>query len=281
MDKGITNLQRSKYETLLKERLPELIAGASCTMEDGLYSLKCSMFPVNTSLIHTRDNTDYYPVRAICDLTNCSSGESVSFNLDLIHVPVFYELGFRIRNNYMQMLDKYERAPGWYFTYNQKKNSKYPEIAAKALGTYGRTFTFIFDNRLCSYVAFKNAKTQRDSMKAGAFFRALTGMGNSELLSIFGSSNPYVAAAFSDNYGTNDDLVMELARIMFPPDRVKALGTVAMAAREIKQSIYSQAYLDMGDGNTKRFGASVSYKRRAVNRLLAEDCLVRSTREAA
>lgn len=60
MDKGITNLQRSKYETLLKERLPELIAGASCTMEDGLYSLKCSMFPVNTSLIHTRDNTDYY-----------------------------------------------------------------------------------------------------------------------------------------------------------------------------------------------------------------------------
>lgn len=271
MDKGITNLQRSKYETLLKERLPELIAGASCTMEDGLYSLKCSMFPVNTSLIHTRDNTNYYPVRAICDLTNCSSGESVSFNLDLIHVPVFYELGFRIRNNYMQMLDKYERAPGWYFTYNQKKNSKYPEIAAKALGTYGRTFTFIFDNRLCSYVAFKNAKTQRDSMKAGAFFRALTGMGNSELLSIFGSSNPYVAAAFSDNYGTNDDLVMELARIMFPPDRVKALGTVAMAAREIKQSIYSQAYLDMGDGNTKRFGASVSYKRRAVNRLFAED----------
>lgn len=128
---------------LLKERLPELIAGASCTMEDGLYSLKCSMFPVNTSLIHTRDNTNYYPVRAICDLTNCSSGESVSFNLDLIHVPVFYELGFRIRNNYMQMLDKYERAPGWYFTYNQKKNSKYPEIAAKALGTYGRTFTFI------------------------------------------------------------------------------------------------------------------------------------------
>lgn len=270
-NKGLADIQRRKYEVLLKERLPALIASAGCSFDDGVYSLDCSMFPVNTSLVQTRDGTDYYPVRAMCSLVNHRTGETISFNLDLIHVPVFYELGFRIRGNYMQMVDRYERATGWYFTYSQKRSAKYPEIAAKALGKFGRSFTFAFGSGLYPYVDFRNRKTKRSQVKAGPFFRALTGMSNSGLLSLFGNTNPYVVAAFSENTGTNSSLVMELAQAMFPPDKMKSLGTVTMAAREIRQSIYSRAYLDMGSGNYKRFGASVSYKRRAAGHVLAED----------
>lgn len=127
-DDGINNIQKVKYRQLLTKKLPELIKQSSCSLCSDAFDVDYEMFPIDMNNIVSQEGTDYYPVRTTCKVKNNVSGEVVSFNVDLINVPVLYGLGFRIGGNFMQMLDSYERASGWSFVYDSRKGKEPPSI---------------------------------------------------------------------------------------------------------------------------------------------------------
>ena len=113
----VKDLQRIKYDELLKERLPKVVRDASRVIDDK-FNIECKMFPVDTTNVISENGTEFYPIRMNCSIKNNLSKEQVSFNIDVINLPVLYELGFKVGGNYMQMLDSYERATGWSFLAN-------------------------------------------------------------------------------------------------------------------------------------------------------------------
>lgn len=276
----LKDLQKQKYKEMLNFRIPEIVKNGSCISDDGIFELSCQLFPIDYSNPISSEGTDFYPIRALCYVANKITGEEASFSADLLNVPVFHELGFKIQGNYMQMLDKYERAQGWSFSVDYKKMKEPPVITAVALGAYGKTFTFYYDKQKIPYVLFKrrDRATKRrleSKVPVSVFFRAITSMTNHDLLEKFGRSNPFVVSAFSgENELTTADCIEKVAIAMFGETRASELSTVRLKLREIRNNLFRKEYMNLGVANAKRFENSQSFKRRAVGQLLASSVRV-------
>lgn len=286
----LKDLQKLKYKEMMDSRIPELVRNSSCNSDDGEFSLSCQVFPVDYTNIVSRNGTDFYPVRALCSITNNITNEIVSFNVDLLNIPVFYELGFKIRGNYMQMLDRYERVSGWSFSIDYRKMKEPPVVTAVALGEYGKTFTFYYDKQKIPYVLFKvrdKSKNKRIETKVpvNVFFRAITSMSSQELLSKFGRTNPFVTASFVTQPGEEElsaaDCVDIVAEAMLGKTRANSLSTTRLKIREIRNNLFKKAYMNLGSANIRRFEHSQSFKRRAVNKVLASPITVNKERFSA
>lgn len=276
----LKDLQRVKYQELIDRRLPKAIAEAGCDVDEK-FSIECSMFPVDTTNVVNDEGTEYYPIRMECKVNNLVSGETATFNVDVINLPVLYELGFKVQGNYVQMLDSYERASGWSFLDNSKGTAK-PSITASVLAQYGKTFSFVYDEMRDPYVMFSR-KGKKHKLTVSTFFRALTGMSNNELLSVFGTTNPFVITAFTQRHNSRNNFAKEasnsknvndcidlLANAMLGEERARSLSTIQLKKREIEQNLYVRSYFNLGDGNLQRFNREQSYAHRATGKELAQ-----------
>lgn len=280
----VKDLQRIKYDELLKERLPKVVRDASRVIDDK-FNIECKMFPVDTTNVISENGTEFYPIRMNCSIKNNLSNEQVSFNIDVINLPVLYELGFKVGGNYMQMLDSYERATGWSFLAN-KKNPNKPLITASVLAQYGKTFSFVYNEMRVPFVQFSR-RGKKYKISVSVFFRALTGMSNTELLSKFGASNPFVVETFTNRFNDKNDMMKKaasaksandciemLAKVLLGEERANSLSTIQLKKREIEQSLFSANYFNLKDGNYRRFSQFQSYANRAGGRELAERVVV-------
>lgn len=270
----LRDTQKENYKALLYQKLPALIQSFSTSIDDGAFSLDCEMFPMDEFNIIQEDETDYYTLRAMWTVTNHHTKEQISLNVDLLNIPVFHELGFRIHGNYMQMLDIYERTKGWSFTINDRKGNEPPIIRATAIGEYGRSFHFYYDKSFEPKVLFKGNKDTKTPVSI--FFRALTGMTNQELLVLFGRTNPHIVAAFSNDYGQRNaaNCVNQLAEDVFGDAGSKKLANLDMKLKELRKFFFSKNYLNLGENNRERFVVAQSFKHRAAGKLLGEDVTV-------
>ncbi len=272
--------QRKAYEILLDERLKDLIQSKSCNIGKD-YNLSCRMFPVDREVPVTEDGTDYYPIRVECLLESKVNEGKVSFCVDLLKVPVFYELGFKIGGNYMQMLDSYERTQGWSFSVMNENAEKFPTITAKALAGYGRNFAFVYDNRRRAIVDLnglsKGKRTSKKEVSAAVFMGALNRMSKFELIDLFGEDNSFVLEIFNNLKGDLNQWVETLCEAMFGAARTKSLSTLKMKIREIERQIFSRNYFNLGADNRKRFTNIQSFQNRAKGKLLAEKLEVNGT----
>lgn len=275
--------QRKAYEELLGSKLRDLIASRSQDINDD-YRLDFEMFPIDREAPISENGTDYYLVRAKCTIRSKINEGSASFYVDLLKLPVLYETGFRIGGNYMQLLDSYERTTGWAFSAEKLTNEKSPTITARALGNYGKNFEFLYDSKRIALVNFKglvsNSSVSASSriLPVSVFLRAVSRMSNYELLSMFGTSNPFIAAAFSSNnirklnYKCNNvnDCIEALSRALLGENKAQALSTVEMKQREIDRQLFSARYFNLGTNNAKRFNNIQSYQNRAKGKILAQ-----------
>lgn len=104
--------QREVFTNLVQKELPDLIKNKSTMIADDL-KLSFQLMDIDLQDKLSDDNgTVFVPVYARCLLQNIETTESVTFSLNLLKLPVYQELGFMIRGNYMQMLDSYDKASG-------------------------------------------------------------------------------------------------------------------------------------------------------------------------
>lgn len=279
MQEVMRDKHREMFQRLVEESLPKLIAEHSGDILPD-YSAEFEMFPLNQQDVVTEQGTDYLPVRARCVVTNKVTREVVEFNVELLHLPVFYELGFKIHGNYMQMLDLYERAYGWSFHNGMKDRKR--ESKATLLGVNGKSLSFIYDGKETPMVKFGLTREKTSTVSVSTFFRALTGYTDFELLEKFGSNNPFVMSAFSGNaklkpevkkgyaVETRTDCIVALSDAMFGKNRTRQFNNVAVRLREIEKNLFDARYLNLGGSNDKRFEYVQSYLYRAINKTLAK-----------
>lgn len=110
----IKDVQKESFQNLINTVIPDIISNTKETFGDYEFSAK-PMFAGNSIVLIDQTGTEYYSIKADCMLRNTVTGEKVEFDVELLRVPVLQELGFKIKGNYMQQLDVYERATGWNF----------------------------------------------------------------------------------------------------------------------------------------------------------------------
>ena len=100
----MANRQKSLFNNMITQQLPQLLSDYSGT-DLGDFRIDFEMFPFSSRDAIEKNGTLCATVRAACTVTRKATGESHCFNIDLLHVPVYTEAGFKIKNNYMQILD--------------------------------------------------------------------------------------------------------------------------------------------------------------------------------
>lgn len=257
----IKDTQKKAFTELIHNRIPNLITNAGGDIAED-YEIEFSPLEANNSIIiQDTSGTEYYSIKAECVLRNKCTGESVQVNIELLRIPVLQELGFKIKGNYMQRLDEYERARGWSFTNTGKNN------CAELRASNGRSFSFNYEKT--PQVKFMINGPQKATVSPSTFLRVISGYSNEQLISMFGYNNPFIMSMFGVQ-GDNRDIhacIKDVAVAMFgnADDR-----TTLVLRNEINNNLMSRRYFPMGIGNGKRLSYLQSFAYRANGRMLAE-----------
>lgn len=284
MDGVINDKQRMTFANLTSRAIPDLIRQSSLEIDD-CHTLTFKPFPVVTGDCISENGTDYVVVRTQCVLKDSESGEKVAFNLDLLKLPVYSELGFKIKGNYMQLLDSYERVPGWHFTLEKEGTPKFRNTAS-AVAVQGKSFEFVYDSKEKMHAVFKltSKKNKKISVSVSTFLRAVTGMSNEELIARFGFDNPFVVKAFNGSragciepkqiksLASRNDCIHALACAVLGIHVIsdENFKSVYMKQRELEKQLFSERYLSFGKYNRERMEYLQSFQYRALGKVLAE-----------
>lgn len=284
-DARLKDRQKQAYQEFISKTVPKVISEGSCTLCDN-YKISFEADPILISEYFSDNGTDYYPIKAKINVLNTLNDEKLEFFVTLLNLPVFHELGFMIKGNYMQCLDMYNRTPGWTFSQKISSNSDLPQIKGCLYSVNNRTINFLYDETEIGFVTWKSNKNDKGAIPVSVFFRALTGLTNSELLELFGYSNPYVLNMFSPNkralkvdnqkadnldvYNNRNECIEVLANAMLGKAMNSKLLTIQMKEREIKNRLFNINYFNLGVSNGERLERSQSFSYRAKNKKLAE-----------
>lgn len=284
MENLIQNRQRLAYNELLAKAIPDAIRGYSYTHQNG-YVIEFSMFPGEVSGSTDEDGTLLGMVKCNTKISDYSTGEVLEYTVQLLKVPVYTEMGFRIKGNYEQVLDLYDRLPGWSFTdvKGEMVNAAH-KVCASLLTLRGTSIKFEVSSAGALIVSRKRDNSTK-SIPAGQFFRAITDLSNDDFLGIFGYDNPFIVSTFSDRYtvhrnSADDEAVSKiqcvenLAAMLIPPHILARLQSVDEKQREITKMLFNDRYLDLGEGQHKSLERLASYRNRALHKTLAETVVV-------
>ena len=260
----IKDTQRFEYENLVFNKIPEVISSVGFNTED--YELSFSANPLNMEVVHTTPtDTEYYSIIADAVLKSKHSRDVVKFSVDLLHLPVYTDLGFKINGKYKQKLAQYDKAKGCSF-YLDKGNP-----VAKVLATNGRVITFCTDTRGNLSVMFAFSGKKSANISVAQFLRALTGETAEELLLRFGFTNSKITDAFTSSRATVKlaDAVIAIYDGMFGSNTSNQ--TIASLRKTVKDSVLTAKYFGVNNGSFERFKRSQAFTNRAVGKILTED----------
>ena len=280
----IQSRQRSSYDELLSKAIPEVIRSYSYTHQNG-YVVEFSMFPSEVSGSTDENGTLLNMVKCATKISDYGTGEALEYTVQLLKVPVYTEMGFRIKGNYEQVLDLYDRLPGWSFTdvKGEMVNAAH-KVCASLLTLRGASIKFEVSSAGALIVSRKRDNSTK-SIPAGQFFRAITDLSDSDFLGIFGYDNPFIVSTFSGRYtvhrNSSDEEVVskaqcveKLAAMLIPPHILARLQSVDEKQREISKMLFNDRYIDLGEGQHKSLERLASYRNRALHKTLAENIMV-------
>ena len=291
----IRDKQRKDFSKLVNTDIPSLLKSKSFVLDDR-YDVKFSMYPVDVAnpIDDPENGSVYVTIKAICDISDLETGEQQKFFVDLLNLPVYQELGFKVGNNYKQVLGLYERPAGWSFLKEKGWTQENPKVQA-VMHTEGfNRWMFTTASNAKKFPVFvPRSKTDKEDstdfvkVSISTFFRALTGMSNQELLEMFGYDNPVNLLAFNDSGmavieaagGKNsvenrNDCIITLAKAIFSANRIDKLGSLATIEHKLNSTIFNSSFFGLGEGNKDRLDFKQSFKNRATNKILAEDIIL-------
>lgn len=285
----VADKQRISYNQLMNEVIPKFLKDASY-IKDSRYSINFELYPIDSVNVIEENGFVYTNLKTCCTIEDFDTNEKQTLVIDLLKVPVFLELGFMIGGNYKQVLDIYDKPAGWSFSKEVKYDavSQYETNTAKLMSANYKTLT-IENDKQAPYIRCSkrsrgaNDNNDTDRIPVSVFFRALTGYKNSELLELFGYDNPYNTLAFSDNPymaltkttvkgmpNTRAECIEFVYNSMFGSGDAAEKG-VEEKYKRIENWFFKKSYMNLGKGNKKRFDYTMSFKNRALNKILAED----------
>lgn len=184
----------------------------------GSLSVQHSMVPYRSIDIIEQDETKFWKVIDHITLTNLVTGESFSFNIDILNIPYRSVNGYKIKGVYRQLVDLYEMSKGWHFEDESKGNDFtkrilkfHPDTSLNILQNF---YSFVVKNGMIMI------KKKNSLVPISVFMRALTGDSYSTILNKIGVSNKYLLSAFSIPECTRTECV-EKCSVLFQNDENK------------------------------------------------------------
>lgn len=223
----LQNRQRVDFNNLIYKEIPKLLKESTKFVKND-YKIEFFPYPFNVSEPLTKDGTIYQVIKVNCVITSLKTDEKVSFNLDLLNLPILEELGFKIRGNYIQVLDSYNRKSGWSFSKSTNRDgTQQVEATLLPIGDNVRSLNIKYQNK--GIMVSKKNKDKNDKyadIDICTFLKAITGMNEIELIQMFGFDNPFVLQAFNpdrkkqteikkENFNNRNDCIYMTAYAFF------------------------------------------------------------------
>lgn len=283
----IADKQRISYAELFDKVIPEYLEKSSY-VKDNRYKVSFRLYPLDTINTIEENGNVCTILKTFCDIEDLDTNESQSIIIDLLKVPVYQELGFKIGGNYKQILDLYERPTGWSFT-KSNKDDKGTIVEAKLSSISGKSFCFRSSDKGPYFTRKLNMDKSDvidDKVPIDTLFRAISGYSNSELLELFGYDNQFNSLCFDDSnvirikkkeYSKNvsrDVCIERVHGILFGKSKTNETVDVETRLKNIQNWFFKKSYLNLGEGNRKRFEYMQSFRSRALNQVLAEDVIL-------
>ena len=282
----LQNRQRVDFNNLIYKEIPKLLKDSTKLVKDD-YKIEFFPYPFNVSEPLTKDGTVYQVIKVNCVVTSLKTGEKISFNLDLLNLPILEDLGFKIRGNYIQVLDSYNRKSGWSFSKSTNRDGT-PQVEATLLpiGDSVRSLNIKYLNK--GIMVSKKNKDKKDKyadIDVCTFLKAITGMNETELIQMFGFDNPFVLQAFNpdrktqteikkENFNNRNDCIYMTAYAFFGHNFVHEDSVITDLQAMIDRSLFNKNYFDLGQGNLERLNNTQSFVNRASNKYLAQTITV-------
>lgn len=272
------NRQKESFVKLIRDDIPEMFKSFS---KDDFnvngFEVSYSLFPIVLNSYLEENGTLFVPVKSICKIKNTMTGEEQEFVIDLLNLPVYTDLGFRIKGNNKQVLDLYDRFLGW--THTLKLDAKTTDVNGDPIRLVMAKLSAVGKSSLCfsakgSSIRITNGKGYTSAYK---FFRAITNYSREDLLEIFGYDNPYIVSAFSDR-GQNEenlsknDCIKDVTEMLVGENN--RLSSSAEMIREINKRLFNRQYLNLGTAQHLKLSKISSFKNRAIHKSLAEDITI-------
>lgn len=280
----IANRQRNIFNDMINRQLPELFREYSNT-DLGNFVADVEMFPFSAKDAVMKDGTLCATLRAACTVTRKQTGESHQFNIDVLDIPIYTDAGFRVKNNYIQILDLYSRTTGWSFSSDyvdsveDDKKKDFDKRVASLVAVGKSSLKFCYQKTGGIIVRVKNK-----SVPVKTFFRALSNVSVEELVEMFGVDNPFIVDAFLSNKssaGRIEDNKSRTACINFfynivcdDKGRQDVDKNTTVKQQELQNRYFSQKYLNLGRNYGDRLLRSMSFWLNAEGKELAEDVVL-------
>lgn len=286
MDSKLQNRQHASFNNLIRKEIPELLKNYTKIINDK-YKVEFSSYPFNVNEPIQKDGTIYQVVKTNCTITSLETNEKISFNLDLLNLPILQELGFKVKGNYIQVLDAYNRKSGWSF-YKKTKSDGSISVGVTLLpvGENARSINFKNTNKGIMVSRKKKSKEEAYSdIDLCTFFKAITGLSEIELIQMFGFDNSFVLQAFNPDrkkqneiknksFNNRNDCIYMTAYAFYGPKVVKENSVITDLQKLLNRYLFDRNYLDLGKGNLERLENTQSFVNRASNKFLAETITV-------
>lgn len=278
----LQNRQRTAFNNLIYKEIPALLKKSTKFVKDD-YKIEFFPYPFNASEPLTKDGTVYQVVKVNCVVTALKTGEKISFNLDLLNLPILEDLGFKIRGNYIQVLDSYNRKSGWSFSKSTTRDGTQQfEATLLPIGDSVRSLNIKYLNK--GIMVSKKNKDKGDKyadIDVCTFLKAITGMNEMELIQMFGFDNPFVLQAFNpdrkkqteikhENFNNRNDCIYMTAYAFFGSKQVSENSVITDLQDKIDRQLFNKSYFDLGQGNLERLNNTQSFVNRASNKYLAQ-----------
>lgn len=282
----LQNRQRTAFNNLIYKEIPALLKKSTKFVKDD-YKIEFFPYPFNASEPLTKDGTVYQVVKVNCVVTALKTGEKISFNLDLLNLPILEDLGFKIRGNYIQVLDSYNRKSGWSFSKSTTRDGTQQfEATLLPIGDSVRSLNIKYLNK--GIMVSKKNKDKGDKyadIDVCTFLKAITGMNEMELIQMFGFDNPFVLQAFNpdrkkqteikhENFNNRNDCIYMTAYAFFGSKQVSENSVITDLQDKIDRQLFTKSYFDLGQGNLERLNNTQSFVNRASNKYLAQTITV-------
>lgn len=289
MENKIKNKQKVAFNKLINDEIPKLLNTKRIIGDR--YEVQFTPYPINVNEPFTVNGTIYCVVKVNCSVLDKRTKEKMTFNLDLLNLPILLELGFRVHNNDMQVLDAYSRTTGWSFSkkYNESKGET---ISATLLpvGDSVRSLDIDFTESKGIVVSRKN-KDENDiinKIDICTFLKAITGENEVNFIQMFGFDNAYVLNAFNPDrkkinkikglsFNNRNDCIILTAHALLGKGVVDRKNVISDLQKDLNRCLFDKNYFYLGEGNLKRLHNTQSFINRAINKYLAEDIVVNGT----
>jgi DNA-directed RNA polymerase subunit beta len=240
------------------------------------HNIKYSLYPINNKSVYEENGSKLVMVKVNVDVGIKTTGEGITFPMDLIKLPHYGETGFIINGKNRQIIDLYTLSYGWYV---MRTSPDFKEKAHLKLNSEIGKNLLVYEKDYVLYIT-TGKKMSEPAVPLAVFLKAFTGSNYKELASRLGNDNPYVASSFSKEEPLKAecvDIVMTTLFEEFRGDkRVVEFNNMGIEDRYwyAYSKLFSPRHMILGEAAGVRMKRALSFKERCRNLMLAEDLTV-------